>query len=459
MTRAVPERQVSERSILAVVGIGGMLIPLNSTMLAVALPRLTGDLRASVAQSGWLVTAYLIAMASLQPVGGKLGDRYGRRPFLIGGVAAFAAASAGAALSTTIWTLIVFRVAQAVSGAIFFPNGGALVREVVPAERRGTLFGVMGSAIAFGAAAGPSLGGVLVDVGGWPAIFWVNLPLCAGILAAAWTVVPPPEGRHTGERFDLLGAALLALVLAAAAWLLTHLRDAPVVVAVALACGVVVGGAAFVRRELRHPDPVFQPRFFTRRVFAAATGGIALSNLSLYVLLLVVPLLLDPRPGWSESRIGLALTSMSIGMVVLAPLGGRLGDRLGRRFPAVAGLALLAAGTIVIAAAGPGVEAPVLIGGLLASGAGLGLSSASLQTSAVESIEREHAGMATGANSTARYLGSVVGTSILAGVLASGDGFQTLLVLVAATAVCSAGLAAALPRRARGTHAVVDPDV
>lgn len=440
-------RSVSERAVLVVVGLGGMLVPLNSTMLAVALPRMTEELQATVAQTGWLVTAYLITMASLQPVGGKLGDRYGRRPFLLGGVAAFGIASAGAALSADIWMLIVFRAAQAVSGAIFFPNGAALVREIVPAERRGSHFGLMGSAIGFGAAAGPVLGGVLTQLGGWPAIFWINVPLVGVIFAFGWRVVPPPMRARPRERFDLTGAALLALVLAGGAWLLTNfneLRPAPAAIVGAV---IAVAFAAFVRRELGYADPVLQLRFFRRRTFAAATGGVALSNLSMYVLLLAVPLLLAQRPGWPASRIGLVLTSLSAGMVLFAPIGGRAGDRMGRRAPAFLGLALLSAGVVVIAVAGPDVSAGVLVGSLLACGVGLGLSSASLQTSAVESIEAEHAGMAAGANSTARYLGSVVGTSILAGVLSAGDGFQTVLTLTAVTAVGSAVLALGLPKR------------
>ena len=447
MTTARQEDASLEWAVLATVGLGGMLIPLNSTMIAVAIPNITTQLNASVSQSGWLVTAYLIVMAAFQPIAGKLGDRYGRRVFLLGGYAIFALASLGAAMSPNVSLLIAFRAGQALGGAVIFPNGAALLRLIVPEHRRGARFGLLGSSIAFGAAIGPPLGGVLVQAGDWPAIFWVNLPLCAIVLVIALRTIPSGRPAHTGERFDVLGAGLLAAVLATGAWLLTRLTDVSSVTALGAGAAIVVGFALFLWREFTYADPVVQPRFFRRRTFAAATGGIALSNLGLYSLLLSVPLLLDRRPGWDESGIGLVLTSMSAGMVILAPIGGRMSDRLGRRLPATAGMSLLSLGIGVLALAGPDVSGPVLVVALAASGVGLGLGSGSLQTSAVESIEPEHAGMAAAASSTARYVGSIVGAAVLAGLVTSPNGFQSVFTMTAVAACASLVLATLLPSR------------
>jgi EmrB/QacA subfamily drug resistance transporter len=437
-----------------------MLVPLNSTMIAVAIPNIGAELHASVAQTGWLVTAYLITMAALPPVTGKLGDRYGRRPFLLGGYAMFAVASVGAALSPDIWTLIAARGGQALAGAVIFPNGTALLREIVPEARRGARFGLLGSSIAFGAAVGPPLGGLLVELGNWPAIFWANLPIVAAVLIVAWRTIPRSAPTPTTQRFDVPGAGLLAVALAGGAWLLTRINDVTPRIAgiVGLATGLAF--AAFVRRELRYPDPIVQPRFFRRRGFVAATGGIAFSNVAMYALLLAVPLMLDRRSGWSEARIGLVLTSMSAGMVVLAPIGGRLSDRLGRRTPALVGMGLLTGGVTALAVLGPEIATPELVGALIVSGIGLGLGSGSLQTAAVETIEVEHAGMAAAASSTARYAGSIVGASVLAGLVASGDGFQTLFTMMALAAVVAAVLASGLPgRRAPVEHVTTVGDV
>lgn len=436
-----------ELAVLFTVGLGGMLIPLNSTMVAVAIPNISSQLNSSVTQSGWLVTAYLITMASFQPIAGKLGDRYGRRMFLLGGYTVFGLASLGAAISPNIVLLIVFRAGQALAGSVIFPNGSALLRQIVPEHRRGARFGLLGSSIAFGAAIGPPLGGALIELGDWPAIFWVNLPLSAIVLLIAVRTIPSDRFARTAARFDFGGSVLLAAALAVGAWLLTRIDDVTAGVAIPVGAAVAIAFVFFVLHELRHPDPVVQPRFFKRRTFAAATAGIALSNLGLYVLLLAVPFMLEERPGWSASKIGLVLTSMSAGMVLLAPIGGRLSDRLGRRTPAVAGMVLLALGTTALAAVGADISGPLLVAVLALSGIGIGLGSGSLQTSAIETIEPEHAGMAAGASSTSRYLGSIVGAAVLAGAVAAGDGLASVLWMTAIAACAAIVLAFALPSR------------
>ena len=166
-----------EDVLVATVALGAVLAPLNSTMIAVALPAIADELAAGPAAAGWLVTAYLIAMASLQPVAGRLGDRLGRRRLILWGLAGFGLASLAATLAPNLPLLIVLRVAQAVSGAVVLPNGDALLREIVPDERRAGRFGLIGSAIGLAAAVGPLVGGALVSTTGWRAMFAINLLL------------------------------------------------------------------------------------------------------------------------------------------------------------------------------------------------------------------------------------------------------------------------------------------
>lgn len=437
-----PAPPSSERAVLITVALGTTLAPLNSTMIAVALPHIMKEFGADVAGAGWLVTAYLIAMASLQPVAGKLGDRLGRRRLILGGIAWFGLASLGAAAASSLPMLLFFRVQQAIAGAIALPNGAALVREVVPVERRASRFGAIGAAIALAAAAGPPLGGLLVETAGWRAIFHVNVLIILPTLWIGWRAIPARPGRGAAHPFDLGGAFLLSAVLIGIAYLLTHgPRHNPVL---APALGLLLGGVAalFLWRELRHPDPVLQPRFFSRRAFAASNAAIALSNLAMYSTLLAIPILLSRQAGWKSTGIGLVLTAMSAGMVVFSPLGGRLADRFGRRWPTVAGLSLLTLGLLPLAMAGGEVALPALLAGLGLAGAGLGLSSAGLQTAAVESVGPGEAGMASGVFSTSRYLGSIVGASILAGLLGPTrdgvSGFGVLFGMVAVAAFLSA---------------------
>ncbi|HEV2072323.1 MAG TPA: MFS transporter [Thermomicrobiales bacterium] len=164
------------RWLLPAIAIGTTVAPLNSTMIAIALPEIQEVFDVSITSTAWLVTLYLVAMAVGQPVGGRLGDLYGRRVYLLG-LIWFAVASAGCAFAPTLPWLIGFRIQQALAGALSFPNGAAIIRATFPKARRGVVFGVVGLAAGSAAAAGPPLGGALVFAWGWSAIFWANLPV------------------------------------------------------------------------------------------------------------------------------------------------------------------------------------------------------------------------------------------------------------------------------------------
>ena len=437
----------SERAILLTVVLGTMLVPLNSTMIAVALPRVIADFHASLASAGWLVTGYLIAMASLQPVAGRLGDRIGRRPLVLGGLALFAGASLAAALAPNLVLLIVFRVAQGIAGALVFPNGIALLREFAPPGKLASRLGLVGAALPLAAAAGPLVGGVLLTVGGWRTIFFLNLPLLVVPFVLGWRVIPRPHRERNREPFDAAGAVLLSALLVAGAWMLIQgLDNASGVAAVVVAS---VAAPLLLAQELRHPQPLLQPRLFARPPFLAANGGVALSNLAMYVTLFALPILLGRRGGWTSAGIGLALATLSLATFAFSPVGGHLAERLGARVPATVGLTLLTASLVPLAVAPATISRPALVALLVGAGIGLGLSSAPLQTAALESIEASATGVASGIFSTSRYLGSITGTALLAGPLspaANGfGGFRTLFTTLVAAAAGSAVLAVALP--------------
>ncbi len=455
-----------ERAVLIAIALAALLAPLNSTMITVALPQIIEEFSASVTTAGWLVIAYLITMASLQPVGGKLGDRLGRRWLILGGLTYFAAASLGAAFAPSMEWLLAFRVQQGIAGAILAPNGVALVREIVPASRRAGRMGAIGAAIGLAAAAGPPLGGALAALIGWRAIFVVNfVPILPALVLGFWALpssvsrVASGLGRQVrtssnsaGRPFDAIGAALLLVTLGGTAGLLSQSRMAepPVPLAVgAPSLAIIVG--ALLWRELRHPDPVFQPRFFRLRSFAAANGAIALSNLAMYSTLLTVPLLLAARSNASTIETGLILGALTVGMLLFAQPGGRLADRFGRRRPVVAGLAIFSLGVLPLALGGSEISLPALVVALAVAGVSLGLSSAGLQTSAVEAVLPEQAGSASGVYSTSRYFGSIVGSSVLAAVLGSGagstSGFGVIFLMVVIAAFLSMGLALGLRGR------------
>jgi EmrB/QacA subfamily drug resistance transporter len=444
---AIRADRPSERAVLVTAALGTMLMPLNSTMVAVALPDIVDDLDVSIASTAWLVSGYLIAQASLQPLSGKLGDRFGRRPLILSGLASFGVVSLGAALAPSFAVLMVFRVLQAITGALVFPNALGLLREVLPEARRGRAFGMLGSAIGLAAAAGPPLGGALVGIGGWRWIFLVNIPWILVALWLAARTAPRRSAAAARGRFDTAGAVALSALLAGTAWLLNP-GSVPAW-ATALSAAALVGVTiAFVRFELGRDDPVLQPRFLRVRAFAAATASVGLSNLALYGTLLAVPVLLSHRSGWSDAEIGLAVAAMSLPMAAMSPVGGWLSDSAGRRAAAVAGLALLSASLVPLALAGASVATPLLIGSLALAGAGLGLSNAAVQAAGIEALDARDAGVAAGIFSTGRYLGGIGAASLVAALAsATGDRYGLLFAVEAVAALLSMICATMLPGR------------
>jgi MFS family permease len=343
---------------------GGALIPLNSTMIAVALPSLADDLGVTRGHAALLVTAYLVAMLVCQPIGGRLGDRFGSRRVLAVATTGFGLASVVATVAPSFELLLVGRCAQALFGAGITPNTQALVRANVVAERRGRAFGLIGTGIGAGAAVGPVLGGALADGIGWRAIFGVNVPLCVVVL-----LLVARTARSAAHRpVDQQPPRRLALGL---------LKD---------------------------------------RRFGAACITQATSNDALYTVLLLLPILLAER-GWRGVGVGVATAGLTVGMLVLAPLGGTLGDRRGRHVPITIGLFALLVGCVLFAAGAD--VTPLLVGGPLVMGIGIGLSGASLQAAALEVAPPFAAGSAAGVYSASRYVGSIVGSLAISATAAA----------------------------------------
>jgi EmrB/QacA subfamily drug resistance transporter len=441
--RAEPETGslAAQRWLLLAIALGTTLAPLNSTMIAVALPNIQDDLDVSVAQTAWLVTLYLVAMAVGQPIGGRIGDLFGRRGVYLAGLVWFAIASAACAFAPSLDVLIVFRTQQALAGALTFPNGAAIIREAVPPERRGSAFGVVGMTTALAAAIGPPLGGVLVHAFDWRAIFWANVPIIAVALLLNHRHLPVRKQRDQQRPpFDWAGSLLFAITLGAFIGIPTMVRSDRYPAALAAVFLSVGAGVLFVLWELRGTYPVVDVRLFVQQTFAAACASIALSNLVMYTTLLALPLYMDHVRGDDEQVIGLTLMALSAVAAFWGLLGGRITDSRGKWLPSVAGAAALFAGMVMLAATVTGEDLWPLVVTLAVMGVGLGVQGAPVQTAAVEAAPVAKAGSAAGIYSTSRYIGSVVGATILAIVFATdpkpGDS-ETFQLLFAGLAVAA----------------------
>ncbi len=444
---AIPRPQASGALLICIV-LGGMLVPLNSSMIAVALPQIMKDFGASVGAAGWLVTAYLITMATLQSVAGKLGDQLGRRGWLMGGVTYFGIASLLSGMSPNLPLLLFLLVQQAIAGALIVTNGLAVMFEAVPVDRRAGTLGMVSAAVTLAAVGGPALGGFLTGLGGWRAIFWVNIPLVLATLAFGWAAIPRDRPGVGKPHFDLLGAALFAVVLILGVGLVsgyTRLRWPEAALGGLSVLGL---GTVFVRYEIRQAAPMLDLRLFKRRSFSSAMGAIALGNLAMCVTLLALPILLADRAGWTSAQTGLLLAVMSAATALLSPLGGHLADRVGRRLPSVAGLAIMAASMLPLAWVGSGATVPLLFVCLAVAGSGSGLSGAVLQTAAMESVESDQTGLAIGISSTSGYLGSIVGSSLLSRLLDSAHpatGYHMVFLIIALAACGAASMSLGIP--------------
>jgi len=449
---AVPvQRQALTGRRLTGLLLAAVLTPLNSTIVAVALPAVAADLNSTPADvTRWLVTSYLTVCILAQSPAGKAADRWGFGRILTIGRATFLVGALACALAPSLAVLAVGRVLMAVGGALTIPTVFAELSNGVSKARRGFVFGLFGAAMGAAAAVGPLLGGFVTVHFGWHAVFYVSVP----IIVVSFLLVPPiVTGRaarsdgtrpddigvdHIGQstpRFDIVGSILLALAILALVAAVERIGTDGVWFAV----GAATIGTGFVLRERRRGGSVLDVALFRRRAFAAGTAIIALHNLVLYSMLLLLPFLLAAAGGALST--GGTLLLFTAAMVLAAPLGGHLSDRIGARFVAVGGSLLAAAGALDFAVTGGAVIAVPLV----LMGAGVGLATGPAQAAAMAAARSSQAGSAAGALSTMRYLGGVVGSGLVALLAAGGFVDDSRLLIFPVVLLISAAAAFGLP--------------
>ncbi len=395
-----------------------ILAPVNSTMLAVALPELRDGFNVGHGEIAWLVSAYLIAMAVAQPLGGRVGDQLGRVRVIRGGLVAFLVLSLLAAVSPDFWVLMAFRTGQGLIGASIMPNGMAMLRESLPVNRLGRSNGITGSLISLSAAIGPLLGAALLALWSWRLLFLVNIPIVVAALALFTVLRYPSRGRPLGLSIDWRGAALFAAILVIVTALLdaADSGDALLLGVTVIALPLLLLG--FVWLQMGSANPVAEWRLFRVRSYAGSTMYILLTNLVMYTAILAMPFFLEEVQGRSTMESGILLGAISMPVFLLSPAGGRLADSVGRRPLVNAGSALIVAGSgALFLGIGGDVPYAYLLVVLAVMGIGLGLSVGPAGTAAIESAPRELAGSAAGTNSMMRYVGSIIGAGILGAVL------------------------------------------
>ncbi|MCF3963353.1 MFS transporter [Streptomyces fuscigenes] len=405
---------------LSAVCLGTFMLLLDITIVNVALPDIQRSLHASFSDLQWVVDAYSLTLAALLLTAGSLADLYGRKRLYVIGLTVFSLASLLCGLAGSALMLQLSRGLQGIGGSIMFSVSLALLADAFRGKDRGVAFGVWGTITGLAVAVGPLLGGVLTTGLSWEWIFYVNLPI--GVIAVAITLRKVADSRNPRARrpdwpgFVLFTAALSGLVYALIQSSHESFSD-PVVIG--CLAGAAVLTPVFVLVELRTEQAMFDLSLFRKPTF---TGGLVAAfalSASVLSLLLYLVLYLQDVLGFSALGAGVRLLLISAGLLVMSTVSGRLSSRMPVRFLIGPGLLLVGGGLLWMRGLDAASQWTHLIPGLIMSGAGLGLVNPPLASTAVGVVQPEHAGMASGINSTFRQIGIATGIALL-GTLFSG---------------------------------------
>lgn len=426
---------------------------IDGSVTNVALPAIGRDLGGGATDLPWVINAYLLPLSALLLIGGAIGDHYGRRRTLVAGIVLFSVASAACALAPNLALLLASRALQGVGAALLMPSSLGILGGSFEGEARGRAVGTWAAAGAIASAVGPPLGGWLVEVVGWRAIFYLNLPVGAAAILVALRYVDE-SGKDEG-RLDWIGALLATAGLGLATWALTlwSARHAASIGTTVGICGGLLTLLLFVWNERRLGDRAMMPLgLFGSRPFV----GLTLLTLLLYGalggLLVLLPYLLIVGGGYGPAQAGLALLPFSIVIGVASRLAGRLTERIGPRWPLTVGPVVTGLGFLLMTRTDPaGSYWTDVLPGIAVVALGMAGAVAPLTTAVLSSVDDRHTGTASGFNSAIARTGGLIATALAGGVIAvSGpgltDAFQTAAFVAAALAILSGVIAfATLP--------------
>ena len=402
-----------------------VLTAMDVTIVNIALPAIRSDLHASVAELQWSIDSYTIVVASFLLLAGSIADRFGRRKTFQVGLLVFSIGSLLCSVAPNARVLVASRVLQALGGSMLNPVAmSIIVNTFLEPKERARAVGIWGAAFGVAMAAGPLLGGLLVESVGWRSIFWVNIPL--GALALALTARFVRESRaERPRRFDLVAQALFIAALFALTSAVIGGRHAgwtswPIAVGFVTAIASVVG---LVVWESRHHEPLLDPRFFHSLPFAAATLVAVLAFASFSGFLFLNSLYLQEARGMTASQAGLATLPIALALMVCSPLSGRLVGAGRARLALVLAGGAMATGALLLTALAEDTPLTYLLAAYGIFGVGLGMVNAPITNSAVSGMPRSRAGIASAVATTSRQVGALLGVA-LAGSLA-GAGIES----------------------------------
>ena len=416
-------RKTNPWAALGALCIGLFVILLDTTIVNVAVPAMISGLHASLNQVIWVNSVYLLTYAVPLLLTGRLGDRWGRKPMFLAGLAVFTVCSGWCAVSGSADMLIAARAVQGLGAAMMNPQTMAFIATLFPPEKRGAAMGFWGGVAGLATVAGPLLGGLLVGSLGWQWIFVVNVPI--GVLGLLLTIFLVPGAQEKiGHKFDLLGTLLSGLGLFALVFGLQNGQQydwgtvaGPLTIPEFIGAGVVLL-VAFVFWQSRNPnEPLVPLGLFKFRNFTLSNVAIVMVGFALTGMFLPLIIYLQSVLGLSPLMSGVVTAPMSVLSGLVSPFAGRLINRLGGKYIALTGCAAMAAGVLLMIAPMAWHSDPwVLLPGLLVAGFGIGCVFPPMANLVTSDVPPQRIGAASGIFNTARQFGGVLGSAAI-GVL------------------------------------------
>lgn len=449
------------RWVLATTVLGSGIVMIDGTVVNVALARIGRELGAGFSDLQWTVNAYTLALASLILLGGALGDHLGRKRIFVIGVAWFAVASLLCGLAPNAGVLIAARALQGIGGALLTPGSLALISASFHGPDRAAAIGAWSGLGGVAGAIGPFLGGWLVEWT-WRAVFLINLPLAALVIAVAVRHVPESRDPESAPGIDVAGAVLGALGLGLLTYGLTTL-GADGLGALGLGA-VVAGGAAlvgFVLVERRSAHPLVPPALFRNPVFTAANLATLLIYGALSVVFLLLVLQLQTVAGYTPLAAGTVLLPLTVIMLLFSARVGALAARTGPRLPMTVGQLIAAGGLLLLLRVGPGASwLTDVLPAMVLFGAGMALTVAPLTATVLDAAPDRFAGAASGVNNAVARAAGLLAVAVIPGVagitgeaytdpVALDAGFHTAVAIAAGLLVVAAVVSFALVRPSR----------
>lgn len=408
--------------VLAICCMSLLIVSIDNTILNVALPAVQRDLRASTSGLQWAVDAYTLVLAALLMLAGSTADRIGRKRVFMTGLVVFTLGSLLCSLAPDLSSLVVFRMMQAVGGSMLNPVAMSIITNTFTDPReRARAIGVWGAVVGISMAAGPLVGGVLVESVGWRSIFWVNLPV--GLAALLLTLRFVPESRAPrARRPDPLGQLMVIVLFGSLTYAIIEAPGAGLARVLPFAVVALAALLGLLWYEPRRAEPLIDLRFFRSAPFSGATVTAVTAFAALGGFLFLSTLYLQNVRGLSALHAGLWMLPMAVPTFLCAPLPGRLVGSRGPRLPLmIAGGALTVSGVLFAAFEAETSNITLFIGYAL-FGVGFGFVNAPITNTAVSGMPRAQAGVAAAVASTSRQLGQTLGVAVIGAVLAAGVG-------------------------------------